>query len=138
REPGRDVCREHRRREKNRVEAALSHERLERVDPRLRQRFRQKDVLHHVHARRPETRGLPGQARDLGAEQHGLHLAVERGGLGQHAERILLQLPFVVLEEDQRLHKAFFYWRYARTFSAAVLSSSILTVSPRAGASPSS
>ena len=104
----------------------------------LKQDVRQEDVLDHVHPRRPVAPGLRCQARDLGAEQHGLDLAVERGCLREDAERVPLQLAFVVLEEDERLHNAFFSWRNARIFSAAVPSSSILTVSPRAGGSPSS
>ena len=80
--------------------------------------------------------GLGGERLDAGAEQHGLDLAAERRRLGEHAERALLQLALVVLEEDEELSSgAFRSCRNSTIFSAAEPSSSIFTVSPRAGGS---
>src|SRR6185437_16367903 len=69
-----------------------------------------------------------------------VHLAAQLGGLGEHAERPLLQGPFVVLEEDEDLARhqmSRFSARNATICSAALPSSSMRRASPRAGGAPS-
>src|SRR5262249_4383110 len=61
----------------------------------------------------------------------------QRRGLGEHRERVLHELAAVVLEEDERAHSSRFSARKSTIFCGLLPSSSIFTVSPRAGGSPS-
>src|SRR6185312_11930145 len=79
-----------------------------------------------------------GERRDGGADDHARDVLPERHGLGQHAQRMLLQLALVVLEEDEDRHQtSFFSVRNSRIACAALPSSSIRRESPRGGGSES-
>ena len=101
-----DVGREHARREEDGVVTAVAQQALESVDPRLRERGRQQHVVGDVHPGGAVLARLGGKILDAVAEQHSLDLAPERSRLAEHAERVLLQLALVVLQEDERLHGA--------------------------------
>jgi hypothetical protein len=75
-----------------------------RPPPRLGQRRPEEHVVGDVDARGAEVARLGGQRLDTLAEHDRLDLAAERGRLAEDAERVLLQLPLVVLEEHQRPH----------------------------------
>jgi hypothetical protein len=72
------------------------------------------------------------------AEQRGIdRIAAERSRLRENAERALLQLALVVLEEDEDAQRTFRSCRNSTIRSAAFPSSSSLSVSPRAGGAAS-
>src|SRR5262249_32121688 len=83
-----------------------------------------------VH-RRAESVGRRADAR---ADDHTGHLA-DGSGLREHRKRSLLDLPFVMLEEDERLRHqtSLFSARNSTIVSAALPSSSIRRDSPRGG-----
>ena len=103
----------------------------------LWQRRLERRVVRDVDLGRTEAARLRRQALDAGAGDQCRDVAAELSGLGQHAERVLLQLAFVVLEEDERAHNAFRSKRNSTIFSAPDPSSSTRCVSPRGGGSPS-
>jgi hypothetical protein len=115
------------------VESLLLDQPREHVDARLRQRRLERGVVGNEDAARAEASRLLRKLGDAGARDHARHLAAELRRLAENAERILLQLVAVVLEEDQRLHSAFRSARNSTICSAAEPSSSIVRVSPRGG-----
>src|SRR5262249_57383273 len=104
--------------------------------PRLRQRLLERGVVRDVHLLRPKVGGLCGEALDAGAGDQDGDVAPQLHGLAEHAERVLLALAVVVLEADERAHKAFPSSRDSTLFSGADPSSSMRSVSPRGGGSP--
>ena len=103
-----DVAAEDRLGEEDVVEAALLDDLRDHVHARLRQRRVEARVVGHVDRLRP-VRARPGrEALDAAADDHAGDVAAQRGRLRQHAERRLEQLALVVLEEDERLHRAAF------------------------------
>ena len=139
REPGGDVGREDGVGEEDGVVAAVLDDLREHVDARLRQRLLDLAVLADPDLRGAELPGLGRERLRALAGDHGRDVAVaERRRLREHAERALLQLVAVVLEEDERRHQTSLFSARKSTIACAALpSSSILRASPRAGGSPS-
>ena len=100
-EAGRDIGGQHRRGEEHRVVGAFFDHLFEHVHAGLWERRLEGRVV-----RDPDLAGavgLAGECGDPGARDHAVGVA-ERRGLGQHAERALLDLTAVVLEEDEGRH----------------------------------
>jgi len=136
RKPGGNVGRQHRGAEENRVEAMSADQVCGHVHARLGQRRGKRRVVGEVDLRSAEPGRLRRQALDTRARDQRRDIVAELSRLAEHAQRVLLQLALVVLEEDERAHKAFRSSRNSTIFSAPVPSSSIRCVSPRGGGSP--
>src|SRR5207253_8171533 len=94
-------------------------------------------VVSDIDPRRPELAGLVDERADAGADHDAGDVVPERGSLREDAEGALQQFVPVVFEEDERAHTRRFSARNWTISSAALPSSSILRLSPRAGGSSS-
>src|SRR5262249_25019301 len=132
---GGDVGGQHAVGEEHGGAALLLHEPREPVQARLRRRRLERVVLEHINGACSVLAGFVRQRADFAAHEHGGDVVAECGRLAEHAERALLQLVAVVLEEDEDAHTKRFSVRKSTISCAALPPPSILGASPRDGGS---